>query len=168
MALAESFGVSRGPIRHALLQLTKEGLLESKSNVGVKVAKHPSIDVFDVIVKLRQDIESFVVSHVFDKIDSDDLLEIEEILSKLKKRCEEGDINAVYESDFAFHEFFIRKFDDKHILDLWYSIISRMMMKYTRFEDDLMGSYREHKAIYDLIVKEDKAKTISQIMANIQ
>ena len=40
--LAAEFGISRGPIRDALLNLSKEGLLLARPNVGVRVANEPS------------------------------------------------------------------------------------------------------------------------------
>ena len=36
--LAKQYGVSRAPVRDALLQLTQEGLLEAKPNCGVRVS----------------------------------------------------------------------------------------------------------------------------------
>jgi DNA-binding GntR family transcriptional regulator len=42
-SLARQYGVSRAPIRDALLQLTQEGLLVAKPNCGVQVAS-PSGD----------------------------------------------------------------------------------------------------------------------------
>src|SRR5947209_10403977 len=47
--LAKRFGVSRGPIREVLAQLTHEGLLEAKPNCGVKVAASDSESVRDLI-----------------------------------------------------------------------------------------------------------------------
>lgn len=165
--LSNRFGVSRGPVRHALLQLTKEGLLESKPNVGVKVAEQPKPEVFDLIVKLRQDIETSIIKKIFHLIDDRDIEELHEILEVLKKSCEDNDVNSVFEIDFIFHEFFIRKYDDTHISELWHSITSRMMMKYTRF-DNLIESYEEHKAILDSIEQKDLKTALKLIKNNIQ
>lgn len=165
--LSNRFGVSRGPVRHALLQLTKEGLLESKANVGVKVAEQPKPEVFDLIVKLRQDIEVATMKKIFSKIDDRDIEDLQDLLEDMKKSCEENDVNTVFEMDFSFHEYFIRKYSDNHISELWHSITSRMMMKYSRF-DDLIESYYEHKTIIEAIESRDKKLTLKLLRENIQ
>ena len=62
--LAVEFGISRGPIRDALLHLTKEGLLLAKPNVGVRVAAEPSAFKRHVIVHLRREIEASAVTEL--------------------------------------------------------------------------------------------------------
>ncbi|MDC7233615.1 MAG: GntR family transcriptional regulator [Spirochaetales bacterium] len=165
--LSNRFGVSRGPVRHALLQLTKEGLLESKANVGVKVAQQPKPEVFDLIVKLRQEIEFSTMKKIFSDLDESDMEELHLILEDMKKSCEEKDVNTVFEIDFSFHEFFIKKYNDPHISELWHSITSRMMMKYSRF-DDLIESYYEHKKLMDAIESGDQKLTLKLLKENIQ
>lgn len=165
--LSQRFGVSRGPVRHALLQLTKEGLLESKPNVGVKVAEQPKPEVFDLIVKLRHDIESSTMKKIFFDLGSDELKDLYEILEEMKKSCQEEDVNTVFEIDFSFHEYFIKLYDDNHISELWHSITSRMMMKYSRF-DNLIESYEEHLAILKAIEQKDLKTTLRLIKSNIQ
>jgi DNA-binding GntR family transcriptional regulator len=165
--LSQRFGVSRGPVRHALLQLTKEGLLESKANVGVKVAEQPNPEVFDLIVKLRHEIETSTMKKIFRKIDEDDLKDLHDILEEMKKACEDGDVNTVFELDFCFHEFFIRKYGEPHVSELWHSIISRMMMKYSRF-DNLIESYEEHREILEAIEARDQKTVLKLLKQNIQ
>ena len=67
--LAERFGVSRGPIRDALLQLTQEGLLVAQPNRGVRVGQGPSELIQPLVVALRRRIEAFALETVLDQLE---------------------------------------------------------------------------------------------------
>jgi DNA-binding GntR family transcriptional regulator len=165
--LAKRFNVSRGPVRQALSQLANEGLLEFQPNIGVRVSDHPSEEAFSLIVKLRRTIETFVIKSIFNKLDDSDLVEIEGLLEDVRESCESGDIHQLMLRDYAFHEFFMEKYGDKHILSIWSTTMSRMMMRYTRFAD-LMNSYEEHRAIVEAIRQGQKQKTAQAFQDNIQ
>ncbi|MDP6721301.1 MAG: GntR family transcriptional regulator, partial [Pirellulaceae bacterium] len=59
--LAKRFGVSRGPIRDAFLQLTQEGFLAYEANRGVRLREPPDPENREFIVSLRIQIETFVI-----------------------------------------------------------------------------------------------------------
>ena len=67
-ALAKQYGVSRAPIRDALLQLTQEGLLEAKPNCGVRVGSASGEEIQPLVVELRRKIEVFALRKVFSKL----------------------------------------------------------------------------------------------------
>lgn len=67
--LAQRFGVSLGPIRDVLLQLTQEGLLISKRNCGVRVGPAPDEWIQSLVVDLRQRIEIFALRKVLKALD---------------------------------------------------------------------------------------------------
>ena len=165
--LAKRFGVSRGPVRQALSQLANEGLLEFQPNIGVRVSDHPSEEAFSLIVELRRTIETFVIKSIFTNLSGSDLSEIEALLEDIRESCESGDIHQLMLRDYVFHEFFIEKYGDKHILAIWSTTMSRMMMRYTRFAD-LMTSYEEHLAILEGIRQGQKQKTVQALQNNIQ
>jgi len=165
--LAKRFGVSRGPVRQALSQLANEGLLEFQPNIGVKVSDHPSEEAFSFIVKLRRTIETFVFKNIFNRLNDSDVNEITMLLDDIRESCESGDVHQLMLRDYAFHEFFLEKYGDKHILAIWSTTMSRMMMRYSRFTD-LMSSYEEHRVIVEGIRQGQKQKTIQAIQNNIQ
>jgi DNA-binding GntR family transcriptional regulator len=145
-SLAEEFGISRGPIRDALLNLTKEGLLIARPNVGVRVATEPSAFKRNVIVHLRREIEGSAVTAWFESRDPALLKKLDDNLAEYKDACAGSDLEKVVELDMTFHQLLVETADDGGLVDLWLPIILRMYLRYSRHRD-LMESYNEHAAI---------------------
>lgn len=165
--VAERFGVSRGPVKQAFIQLTKEGLLESKPNIGVRVAKKPKEEVHLLLKKLRREIESFAAVKLADNLQDDDIENLDKLLERFRLACESGDIIAVRESDFSLHEYIIKRYTDSHLYDTWNFLILRMMMHYTRL-GSLEDSFKEHNKIVEAIKNRDKDMITKTITQNIQ
>lgn len=165
--LSERFGVSRGPIRTALQQLEKEGLVVAIPNVGVRVAPHPNDDVRPVIIQMRRIIEAFTLGRAFDQVTDHIIGHLEGILEKLRTACEQGDIHALQEHDRAFHSTLVDLYGDRRLFTIWHAMFSWMIFRYGRYED-LMESYREHKEILNAIKTGDKEKALELLKGNIQ
>ncbi|MDC7227751.1 MAG: GntR family transcriptional regulator [Spirochaetales bacterium] len=165
--VAERFGVSRGPVKQAFIQLTKEGLLEAKPNIGVRVAEKPNDDVHKLLKKMRRDIETFAGLHMAEILTDEDSLRLDNLLEWFRLACESGDIIKVRESDFELHEYIISRYEDSHLYDTWNFLILRMMMRYNRLSS-LKDSYSEHKKIIDAIKSRDKDLIIKTVNQNIQ
>lgn len=165
--ISSRFGVSRGPIREALRQLTQQGMLVLEPNKGVRVAQYLSESIRPLTVDLRRRIESFVLDSIFDAITDEDIAAWEHILADIKAACEAGDTASLVDHDMRFHQAIIQSHDDKDLFALWQPIALRMLMQYNRF-DDLMDSYREHRTLLDAIRSGDKAAALAALEANIQ
>src|SRR5210317_954209 len=97
--LAERFGVSRGPIRDAFLQLSQEGFLAYQANRGVTVRQPPAAENRDLIVSLRQQIECFVIRRGLDQLRSSGAASLAAALRDLKSACASADVAAVARCD---------------------------------------------------------------------
>lgn len=161
------YGVSRGPVREVFRQLTQEGLLVAVPNKGVKVAEKPSGPVRALLVKLRTEIESFVLDSVFDEITQEDITQLEKILEKIRQACLKDDMGALLEQDLNFHRAIIEQHDEKDLFSIWRPMALRMLIQYNRL-GDLIESYHEHKRILDAVKKGDKAAALKALEDNIQ
>jgi DNA-binding GntR family transcriptional regulator len=164
--LAARFGVSRGPIRDALLQLTQEGLLVAEPNRGVRVSGGPSQMIQPLVVETRRRIERFALDAVFDKLTAEDNRALDEVLARFKSACEKGEMKEVVERDLALHRWIVERAGDADLLAMWLQVIVRMRLRYTRHKT-LLDSYREHKRIVDAIKKRDRAAALASLEANI-
>lgn len=165
--LSTRYSVSRGPVRDALRSLSNEGFLDMVPNVGVKVAKQPSKETLDLVIKLRKELENHVIEQVYDKFTEEEYEELEDLLLHFKVACESNKLHSVIDLDIEFHRFLVDKADDLHIRDLWQSVVNRMMFSYSRF-GNLMESYDEHTKILEALRAKDKDLIIEVLDSNIQ
>ena len=165
-ALAQRFGVSRIPVRDALLQLTQEGLLVAQPNRGVKVATLPDDEMQPLLVRLRQEIEEFALDLMFERNEKVPRARLKRILRALKEACKAGDPAQVVPCDMAFHRFIIDQANCPKLLPIWLPIVSRMMLHYSRLSE-WMDSYREHEAIAQAIFCGNSKEARRLLLANI-
>lgn len=165
--LAEKYGVSRGPIRDALLQLTKEGLLSAQPNRGVKVRHRPSDKNRPLLVSLRRQIEAYALRTIFNDIGAADLVHWENNLEAFREACEASNMPAVVQHDMAFHRSIVERAGDEVLLAIWMPIITHLMLPYSRHRS-LMESYQEHRSVLEAIKQQDLEVAVERLQANIQ
>ncbi|MET9426132.1 MULTISPECIES: GntR family transcriptional regulator [unclassified Streptomyces] len=99
--LAEAVGVSRTPVREALLKLEMEGLLKLYPKKGALVLAVSAQEISDV-VETRLLVEQFAVRKAVPA--SARLIgRLEELVEEQRRRAEEGDLAAVALTDRTFH-----------------------------------------------------------------
>ena len=165
--LANRFGVSRGPIRDVLLQLTKEGLLVTKSNVGASVNKMLDSSMQQLMVDIRRRIEFHAVKRLKDKMTDEDFAALDAILGRFKESFEKADFTEVTKADIAFHRYLVEKAGGQELVNLWYPVVLRMRMNYKRIDTPTDG-VAEHRAIIDALRSGQTKDAIAALRANIR
>lgn len=165
--LATRFGISRGPIREVILQLTKEGLLVSKNNCGASVNTVLDPKTQKLMITLRQKIESFAIEELKGKLVEQDFIELEAILAKLQTAFDNEDYTAVTKVDISFHYYLIEKAGGDELLNLWYPYIMRMRLNYKRVSSGDV-CVREHREILEALREGNTSRAIKAIKANIK
>jgi len=163
--LAQHFGVSRGPVRDALLQLTQEGLLVAEQNRGVRV-RRPDPTIRPLVVSMRRKIESFALKGLCQRGD-EALAFFAENLALFQTACQRGDMAEVVEHDMAFHRHIVEEGGGTDLVAVWVPVVTHMMLPYSRHRD-LMDSYREHEAVVEALHRDEQATALECLRANIQ
>ncbi|MBU2918839.1 GntR family transcriptional regulator [Psychrosphaera sp. F3M07] len=165
--LAERFGLSRGPIRDVILQLTKEGLLIAKNNCGASVNSVLEPKLQKLMIKLRREIEVFAIEQLKDKLTQNDFNELEAILNDLQSAFENSDFTEVTKIDISFHNYLINKAGGDELVNIWYPYVMRMRLNYKRITTG-QECVNEHRVILDALKSGDLSKATKAIKANIK
>ncbi|MEP1445159.1 MAG: GntR family transcriptional regulator [Paraglaciecola sp.] len=165
--LAERFGLSRGPIRDVILQLTKEGLLVSKNNVGASVNSVLDPSLQKLMISLRRNIEVFAIEQLKDKLTEKDFGALEKILFDLQSAFEREDFTEVTKIDISFHNYLVHKAGGDDLVNIWYPFVMRMRLNYKRITSGV-ECVNEHEAILNALRAGDTAKAVKGLKANIR
>jgi DNA-binding GntR family transcriptional regulator len=102
-SLAEQFGVSPTPVREAMLDLTKEGLVEIARNKGFRVT-HLSAAELDEITELRMLIEVPVIRRITEAgVAPEDVRRLRPLAEAIEDAARRGDFIAHVTVDMDFH-----------------------------------------------------------------
>jgi DNA-binding GntR family transcriptional regulator len=100
--LAERFGVSATPVREAMLDLVKQGLVEVVRNRGFKVTEISEADL-DEITQIRQLLEPTAAAEAVPHIAAGELAALRELASAIVDAAADGDLVSYINADREFH-----------------------------------------------------------------
>lgn len=165
--LASRFGVSRGPIRDVILQLTKEGLLVTRANVGASVNEMLPPSLQTLMIDIRRRIETHCVKQLKGKMTDEDFQQLDYILDEFKASFEKGDFTSVTKADIEFHKYLVEKAGGQELVNLWYPVVLRMRMNYKRISNSADG-LDEHRAIVNALRTNNIKEAAAALKANIR
>jgi DNA-binding GntR family transcriptional regulator len=100
--LARELGMSRTPVREALLMLESEGLVESIPRRGATVRSYAVGDLDDVY-QLRALLEGYAARRAATRISPDDLARLEESCDRFDRLRAEDDLLDLVKENLRFH-----------------------------------------------------------------
>lgn len=101
--LTERFGVSRTPVREALIKLKEEGLIEVFPQAGTFVARIP-IEAIPEAVFIRQALECATVELVAGVATDDIVARLDAVVARQHEAMDDDDQERFHLADETFHE----------------------------------------------------------------
>ena len=151
--LAETLGVSRGPIREAIRLLVAQGLLCHESHRGVVVPELTERRVRDVY-GLRAAIETRAI-HLIGLSPSETAVgELTLVQQKLERAVSDGDRAGVANADLEFHETICQLSGNPRLHNLFqhYSVTIRMLFEFDeRVYSSLQEIVTEHYPVLNAV-----------------
>jgi DNA-binding GntR family transcriptional regulator len=179
--LAQQLQVSRTPIREAMRQLQREGLIGGDTNEGLRVTSISAEDAI-YLYDCRIGLEQMSVAGACDRITSAQLqmlentiLQAEELLQRSASRLESGSssdlINTqLLELDYQFHYTIAQSTGNKWLVELLNQVFDKMTLlrlKTTRQNPKVLELRVEHHQIFKAIAQRDRAVAVEAIRSHL-
>jgi DNA-binding GntR family transcriptional regulator len=149
VGLAGSFGVSRGPVREALGRLATEGLVTIRPRRGA-VVRALSNQEFIEAYQVREALEMMAVRLAVPKLTAEDLDALEQLVTEMAERAEDGDVHGFFAANTSFHQRFFEVAQNQMLGRLYRQLrgqIDRHRLRSLELRGELSRSVAEHQAI---------------------
>lgn len=115
-ALADLFGISRTPVREALIDLSKHGMVRFERNRGVRILQ-PSVHDLEEIVEIRLLLEPPATYRAVSKITVETLDQLERELAAMATTSEVSDFVGFMQHDRRFHSLILGRSGNERLHD---------------------------------------------------
>ncbi|POF28021.1 GntR family transcriptional regulator [Roseibium marinum] len=100
--ITERYGISRTPVREAMLKLAEERLVDVFPKSGTFVARIP-VAVLQEAIVARRALEEVCVREATAKATKSQLMQLQAVIQRERELCAAGDEQAFHDADNAFH-----------------------------------------------------------------
>ena len=168
--LQKLFGVSKSPVREALRDLEKKGLVEIKPRRGAFVKAITKRDITENY-RVRAVLEGLAAREAYEKMSSGHLSEMKELLDRMLAAAKKNSNKDYWDQHHLFHSAFLKVCDNRLLIDLlerlrmhnlWYN----RAHEYYNKDFDLKEDVELHVKIVKYLEKSNVKGNIEAVMRN--
>jgi DNA-binding GntR family transcriptional regulator len=168
--LAHEIGVSRTPVREALLRLEVEGLVQLRPKQGAVVTEY-SVDEVEDVLEARVLVENHTAAKSFEHR-ARLLPEVERAHQEMRRHRRRRDTAAFTEADRVFHELIVDAAGNR-VLSSIYRMLRERQTLFTSVmirgrADRMDAAIAEHERILDVLRGDDQAAFTGVVNDHLQ
>lgn len=167
-ALAEQLGVSRTPIREALLRLEDEGFVQTKPNRSTRVSSidfHHAFHLYSIVWTL----ECLALSQAFGSLTDAHIKAMIEVNERFLEQMQAKDRLSALEADYEFHHIYIKLSQNPELEKIIYDLKSKLKRLDLYYFDKIKNailSYDEHKKIIEALKQKNLPLALEAVEHN--
>ncbi len=168
--LANKLGVSRTPIREAIRQLEREGLVIMVPRKGAQVASITEKSLTDVL-EVRLALEKLAVELACKRISYEQKEILKEKMLEFEQLAGTDDASLIARADVAFHDAIFESTGNMRLGQMVNNLAEQMYRYRFEYIKDISGHEKlvsEHRLIYDAIIRADIEEATKQISVHIK
>lgn len=162
--LAESLGVSRGPVRDALRMLESEGLVVSTPRAGTRVASLTREDAIEVFA-IREALEPLAVRFLIEQNDPAHFVLLQAEVDALRRAAQNKDWVAAILHDLAFHALIFKLSGQRRLYRIFEGLHGPMLQVFgelSHFYQAIDEVPARHQALLDVLRAGDLTTALAQ------
>lgn len=169
-ALAESFGVSRGPIREALGRLASDGLITITPRRRAIVTELTADEFVDAY-QLREALETLAIRLAVPRLERDDLARLRELHREMAEHVERDEVNAFFNANGEFHDLFVTASGNAKLQEMYRLLMDqtgRYQARSLALRGSIGRSIAEHEAILEAVEAGDAERAVRLMADHIE
>ena len=162
---SRKLGVSRTPLRDALLQLESEGFVTIYPRRGV-IVNVLSVQDIKNYYQIIGALESTAVLQAFDKLGEDEIQTMEKIIEGMKTAIESDDFDLYYEKNLALHDVYLALCGNENLVRI-VRTLKRRLYDFPRqrgfVKEWELASIAEHTELLQLLKQREAAEAAAYV-----
>lgn len=153
--LADTFGVSRTPVREAVRRLLQEGLLEARATQGVRVRQPDLRDALDAYA-VREPLEGMAAQLAAERASDDQRRDLLALLDDVEASARQDEAAQV-EADLRFHRRVAALSANASLIRALETLAGSVtpLKVHTRDQNATAATSRQHRAVAEAIARGD-------------
>lgn len=168
-ALAAPMGVSATPVREAMMDLAREGLVTTMKNKGFRITEMTSTDLEEQ-TQVRQLLEGPAMRAIAGHIQDEELSSLRALAEEIVDGARQGDLHSYLSGDRVFHARLLEHTGNRRLVELTTQLRGQTRMRALRPLADsgrLVHSAKEHHELLDHLAADDGDAAYELIVCHI-